>query len=140
MISVTMVESQVMQLLVQMVRLNGSHHEPAKGGLSAFDLKRALAMIESSSDDIPTLADMAKEVGVSRFHFGRAFKQSTGMTPHAFIAKRRLERSAEMLRSTNKSATTIAMECGFGSSSHFTIAFKRAFGVSPTGFRRKCRI
>ncbi|CAN7702640.1 AraC family transcriptional regulator [Mesorhizobium amorphae] len=139
-ISVTMVESQVMQLLVQMVRLNGSRHEPAKGGLSSFDLKRAVAMIESSPDEIPTLADLAKEVGVSRFHFGRAFKQSTGMTPHAFIAQRRLDRSADMLRSTNMSATAIAMECGFGSSSHFTIAFKRAFGVGPTEFRRRCRI
>lgn len=139
-ISVTMVESQAMQLLVQMVRRNGSHHEPAKGGLSSFDLKRAVAMIETPSDKIPTLAQLAKEVGVSRFHFGRAFKQSTGMTPHAFIARRRLERSADMLRSTKMSATEIAMECGFGSSSHFTIAFKRGFGVSPTEFRRRCRI
>lgn len=139
-ISVTMVESQAMQLLVQMIRLNGTHHEPAKGGLSSFDLKRAITMIESSPDDMPTLAELAKEVGVSRFHFSRAFKQSMGMTPHAFIAQRRLERSADMLRSTNKSATEIAMECGFSSSSHLTTAFKRAYGVNPTEFRRRCRI
>jgi AraC family transcriptional regulator len=139
-ISVTMVESQAMQLLVQMVRRNGHSHEPAKGGLSAFDLKRAIAMIESSSDETPTLADLAKEVGVSRFHFSRAFKQSTGMTPHVFIARRRLDHSADMLRSTNMSATEIALECGFGSSSHFTIAFKRAFGASPTEYRRRSRI
>ncbi|MGX8009035.1 helix-turn-helix domain-containing protein [Mesorhizobium sp. ORM8.1] len=139
-ISVTMVESQAMQLLVQMVRLNGSLHEPAKGGLSSFDLKRAVAMIEASPDEMPTLADLAKEVGVSRFHFSRAFKQSTGMTPHAFMAQRRLERSADMLRSTSSSATEIALECGFGSSSHFSIAFKRAFGVNPTEFRRRCKI
>jgi AraC-like DNA-binding protein len=139
-ISVTMVESQVAQLLVQMVRLNRSDHEPAKGGLSAFDLKRAVGMIESLPEDRPTLADLAKEVGISRFHFCRAFKQSTGMTPHAFIAQRRLAQSANMLRSTNLSATEIAMECGFGSSSHFAIAFKRAFGACPTEFRRRCRI
>ncbi|WP_250889186.1 AraC family transcriptional regulator [Mesorhizobium sp. dw_380] len=138
-ISVTLVESQAMHLLVHMVRRNGHYHEPAKGGLSSFDLKRAIAMIESS-DETPTLADLAKEVGVSRFHFSRAFKQSTGMTPHAFIARRRLDRSADMLRSTNMSATEIALECGFGSSSHFTVAFKRAFGASPTEFRRRSRI
>ncbi|WP_246707481.1 AraC family transcriptional regulator [Mesorhizobium sp. NZP2077] len=139
-ISATMVESQATQLLVQMFRLNGVHQEPVKGGLSSFDLKRAVGMIEALSDGRPTLADLAKEVGVSRFHFWRAFKQSTGMTPHAFIAQRRLEQSADMLRSTNLSATEIAMECGFGSSSHFTTAFKRAFGTCPTEFRRKCRI
>ncbi|WP_352912263.1 helix-turn-helix domain-containing protein, partial [Mesorhizobium sp. M1252] len=67
-------------------------------------------------------------------------RRRTYVVPHAFIAQRRLEQSADMLRSTNLSATEIAMECGFGSSSHFTTAFKRAFGVGPTEFRRKCRI
>ncbi|ESZ61605.1 transcriptional regulator [Mesorhizobium sp. L103C131B0] len=139
-ISATMVECQATQALGQMFRLNGFHQEPAKGGLSSFDLKRAVGMIEALSDGRPTLADLAKEIGVSRFHFWRAFKQSTGMTPHAFIAQRRLEQSADMLRSTNLSATEIAMECGFGSSSHFTTAFKRAFGAAPMEFRRNCRI
>lgn len=138
-ISATMVEGQVKQLLVQMVRLNGVYREPSKGGLSPFDLRRTLAMIESS-DGTPTLAAFAKELGISRFHFCRAFRQSTGKTPHAFIAQRRLERSAEMLRSTSLSATEIAMECGFGTPSHFTIAFRRAFGASPTEFRRRCRV
>ncbi|MEO5757844.1 MAG: AraC family transcriptional regulator, partial [Mesorhizobium sp.] len=139
-ISTTMVESQATQLFVQMLRLNGISHGSAKGGLSSFDLKRAVAMIESLSDGRPTLADLANEVGVSRFHFCRAFKQSTGMTPRAFIARHRLAQSADMLRSTNLSATEIALECGFASSSHFTIAFKRAFGACPTEFRRRCRI
>lgn len=139
-ISATMVESQAMQLLVQMFRLNGNYREQAKGGLSSFDLKRAVAMIESLPDARPSLADLAKEVGVSRFHFWRAFKQSTGMTPHAFIAQRRLEQSADLLRSTSLSATEIALASGFGSSSHFAVAFKRAFGTSPTEFRRKSRI
>ncbi len=138
-ISATMVESQVAQLFVQLVRLNRNSRQPAKGGLSAFDLKRVMAMIESLSDDRPTLADLARELGISRFHFSRAFKQSTGMTPHAFIARRRLEQSADMLRSTNLSATRIAMECGFSSSSHFTTAFRRAFGANPIEFRRKCK-
>ncbi|TIO84064.1 MAG: helix-turn-helix domain-containing protein [Mesorhizobium sp.] len=138
-ISATMVESQVAQLFVQLVRLNRNSRQPAKGGLSAFDLKRVMAMIESLSDDRLTLADLARELGISRFHFSRAFKQSTGMTPHAFIARRRLEQSADMLRSTNLSATRIAMECGFSSSSHLTTAFRRAFGANPIEFRRKCK-
>ncbi|WP_245442290.1 AraC family transcriptional regulator [Mesorhizobium hawassense] len=88
-ISATMVESLATQLLAQMVRLSGVYREQAKGGLSSFDLKRVIGMIEASPDGRPTLAALAKEVGVSRFHFWRAFKQSTGMTPHAFIAQRR---------------------------------------------------
>lgn len=138
-ISAMMVESQATQLFVQMVRSKRSKHQPVKGGLSAFDLKRVVAMIESLSSCRPTLADLAREVGISRFHFSRAFKQSTGMAPHAFIAQRRLEQSADMLRSTSLTTTEIAMDCGFGSSSHFAIAFKRAFGTSPIEFRRMCK-
>lgn len=137
-LSVTMVESQAMQLIVQMARMNGFPHNPAKGGLSSFDLKHILEIIETSNKT-PTLVDLANAVGLSRFHFWRAFKQSTGMTPYAYMAKQRLEKSSEMLRATNMSATEIAMACNFGSSSHFTTAFKRAFGVTPTEFRSLCR-
>ncbi|CDX39620.1 Transcriptional regulator, AraC family [Mesorhizobium plurifarium] len=137
--SAAMVESLAKQLLVQMVRLNGAY-EPLKGGLSPFDLKRAMEMIGSLSGETLTLSALAQELGVSRFHFCRAFKQSTGKTPHAFIAERRLEKSSGMLRSTSLSATEIALECGFGSSSHFAIAFRQSFGVSPTEFRRRCRL
>lgn len=137
-LSVTMVESQAMQLIVQMARMNGFPHNPAKGGLSSFDLKHTLEMIDTSNRT-PTLAELANAVGLSRFHFWRAFKQSTGMTPYAFMAKRRLEKSSEMLRTTTLSATQIALECNFGSSSHFTTAFKRAFGVTPTEFRNLCQ-
>ncbi|MBY5775484.1 helix-turn-helix transcriptional regulator [Rhizobium leguminosarum] len=139
-ISVTMVESQAAQLFVRLVRLNGLNQEAVRGGLSSFDLKRAIGMIETSGHQRLSLGDLAREIGVTRFHFCRAFKQSTGMTPHAFIVQRRLKRSSDMLRSTDLSATEIALECGFGSSSHFAIAFKRAFGTSPTEFRRSCRV
>ncbi len=139
-ISVAMVESQAAQLFVRLMRLNGIHQQPAKGGLSSFDIRRAVAMIDSPGEQRLSLGDLASEIGVNRFHFLRAFKKSMGMTPYAFMAQRRLQRSAEMLRSTDLTATEIALECGFGSSSHFAIAFKRAFGTSPTEFRRNCRI
>lgn len=139
-ISATMAESQATQLLAHMLRLNGTSGRKAKGGLSSFDLKRAIAMMEALADKGPTLTELAKEAGVSPYHFLRAFKTSTGMTPHAFMAKHRLEKSAGMLRSTSMTATEIAMECGFASSSHFTVAFKRAFGTCPKDFRRQSRI
>ncbi|SDN96061.1 helix-turn-helix domain-containing protein [Ensifer sp. YR511] len=134
--SSTMVESQATQLFVQLMRRHGIATERAKGGLSPFDLKRALAAMEAQVDGGPSITDLSRELGITPRHFLRAFKQSTGISPHAFMARRRLERSAEMLRFTNLSATEIALECGFGGSSNFTIAFKRGFGCSPTAFRR----
>ncbi|MCG7508634.1 helix-turn-helix transcriptional regulator [Mesorhizobium retamae] len=137
-LSVMMAESQAMQLLVQMTRLNGVPNETAKGGLSSFDLRHTVEMIETSAK-APTLPDLANEVGLSRFHYWRAFKQSMGVTPYAFMARRRLEKSSEMLLTTTLSATEIAMACNFSSSSHFSTAFKQAFGVTPTEYRRLYR-
>nr|WP_037072764.1 AraC family transcriptional regulator [Rhizobium sp. PDO1-076] len=138
-ISVIMVESQAAQLFVQLLRFNGLGLEPAKGGLSSFDLKRVVAIIESRGANPPSLDELAGEIGVSRRHFFRAFKQSTGKTPYTYVAEHRMQRAADLLRATDLSATEIALECGFASSSHFTVAFKRAFGASPSEFRRGLR-
>ncbi|PLP61364.1 AraC family transcriptional regulator [Mesorhizobium loti] len=138
-LSVTMAESQAMQLIVQMTRLNAVPGTVLKGGLSSFDLRHVLEMIEFS-DKPPTPTELANAVGLSRFHFWRAFKQSTGMTPYAYMAKRRLEKASVMLRTTTLSATEIAMACHFATPSHFTTVFKRDFGITPTEFRRLCRI
>ncbi|WEZ86045.1 helix-turn-helix transcriptional regulator (plasmid) [Rhizobium sp. 32-5/1] len=59
-----------------------------------------------------------------------------GEDPYTYVAEHRLQRAADLLRASNLSATEVALECGFASSSHFTVAFKRAFGASPTEFRR----
>lgn len=138
-ISVIMAESQAVQLFVQLLRLNGAGPEPAKGGLSPLNLKRITAIIESRSANPPSLGELAQEIGVSRRHFFRAFKQSTGKTPHSFVAEHRLNRAVDLLRATDLSATDIALGCGFASSSHFTFAFKQAFGTGPSEFRRRWR-
>ncbi|WP_245449081.1 AraC family transcriptional regulator [Phyllobacterium sophorae] len=138
-ISAAMAESQAVQLFVQLLRLNGVGLEPAKGGLSPLNLKRINAIIESRPANPPSLEELVREIGVSRRHFFRAFKQSTGKTPHSYVAEHRLKRAVDLLRATDLSATDIALECGFSSSSHFTVAFKQAFRTGPSEFRRRWR-
>jgi AraC-like DNA-binding protein len=138
-ISTMMVESQAIQMFVNLLRLQLLGFETAKGGLSGFDLRRIVTIIEDRLSDPPGLKELAGEVGLSRRQFFRAFKQSTGKTPHSYLLDHRLERAADFLRTTNRSATDIAFESGFGSSSHFTATFKKAFGVSPLEFRRTWR-
>lgn len=137
--SAVMVESQAIQMFVQMIRLNGLGLEPAKGGLSPFDLRRVIALIEARLANPPNLSELAGEVGVTKRHFCRAFKHSTGKTPFAYIAHIRLTRAIDLLRTTECSATEIAHACGFHSSSHFTHAFKQAHGAGPSEFRRRWR-
>lgn len=137
--SAIMVESQAVQMFIQIARLNGLGSEPAKGGLSPFALKRVVALIHARLVNPPNLDELAAEVGLSKRHFFRAFKQSTGKTPFSYVADIRLKLAVDLLRSTNRSATDIALECGFASSSHFAYAFKGVYGASPAEFRRRWR-
>ena len=139
-ISVVMAESQVIQLFVHLSRLNGADVTLTKGGLSPFDLKRVVGLIEERLANPPSLVEMATAIGVSRRHFCRAFKQSTGKAPYTYLADYRMKQAVAMLSGTELTATEIALACGFSSSSHFTFAFRRAFGVSPLEYRRGWRV
>ncbi|WP_246667064.1 helix-turn-helix transcriptional regulator [Agrobacterium sp. T29] len=138
-ISMVVAESQAVQIFAQLIRLNGAKPQIIKGGLSSFDLKRVVSIIEDSVSAPPSLEELAATIGLSRRHFFRAFKQSTGKTPHTYLSDYRLKCAVDLLRNANVSATEIALACGFSSSSHFTYAFKRLFGVSPLEYRRRWR-
>lgn len=138
--SAIMVESQATQLLAQIVRLSGLRDEIVKGGFSPYDLRRINELLHSRLTNPPTAQELARELGISRTHLFRAFRQSTGVTPYAFIADLRLQKAKEMLQQTDRTATEIALECGFASSSHFAFAFKRVHGTCPLEYRRRWRL
>lgn len=137
--SAIMVQSQAVQMLVQMIRLSGQPSRPVKGGLSPVELKRICRFMDANLSMPPTAEELAMEINLSRRHFFRAFKQSTGKTPFAYIAAQRLKRAMELLRTTDGSSTEIALECGYSSASHFAHAFKRVHGIGPLEYRRKWR-
>jgi AraC-like DNA-binding protein len=82
------------------------------------------------------LADL---VGVSRFHFTRAFKVSFGLPPHKYLLNLRLRKAADMLRDTHLPITDIALDVGFSCSSEFARAFKEAMEYTPREFRQMQR-
>ncbi|HZV82087.1 MAG TPA: helix-turn-helix transcriptional regulator, partial [Geobacteraceae bacterium] len=77
---------------------------------------------------------MAHEGGVSKYHFCREFKKSTGMTPMNYLARLRIKRSKEFLRK-NLPVSTIAMKVGFNDLSSFNRHFRKFVGLTPTEFR-----
>lgn len=110
--------------------------EPAMGGLSPHALRRAIERLRSGTDaDVSLAAD----AGLSRFHFCRAFKESTGLSPHAWLRQQRLERAMNMLRDTDASIELVAAELGYASQSAFAAAFKKLTGDTPTDWRRRIR-
>jgi len=113
--------------------------EPAMGGLSPHALRRAIERLRSGSDADVSLAALASDAGLSRFHFCRAFKESTGLSPHAWLRQQRLERAMNILRDTDASIELVATELGYASQTAFTAAFKKLTGDTPSDWRRRMR-
>jgi AraC family transcriptional regulator len=84
-----------------------------------------------------SLSELAALCGLSRSHFVRAFKQSTGMPPHRWLSMQRVERAKELLRRTKLPIAEIAVTCGFADQSHLTRVFSKAFGIGPGAWRRE---
>lgn len=83
-----------------------------------------------------TLDDMARDVGTSPFHLARLFRRRTGATVHRYLTHLRLRASLERLADGANDLTTLALELGFSSHSHFTDSFRREFGCAPSEARR----
>jgi AraC-like DNA-binding protein/mannose-6-phosphate isomerase-like protein (cupin superfamily) len=86
------------------------------------------------SSKIP-LNSLAQLCGLTRFQFIRRFQKQTGLAPHAWLMRLRLERACAQLANPNAAITDIANDVGFYDQSHFNRAFKQAFGVAPSSYR-----
>jgi AraC family transcriptional regulator len=108
---------------------------PEGGGLPRFKLRRAIEYIrENMAGDI-SFRDVAGHLQMSPHHFGRMFKQSTGQSPHNYIARCRIERAKTLLVESKWPISDVAFEVGYKSQSHFTVCFGRLAGVTPAAFR-----
>jgi AraC family transcriptional regulator len=106
------------------------------GGLAVWQTKRTVAYIEANLGSKLAIRDMADLVALSKSHFSRAFKQTLGSSPMAYVAVRRIERAKLMMTSTGQRLTDIAVACGFADQSHLNRYFRRVVGVSPGLWRR----
>ncbi len=113
--------------------------QPVMGGLAPKTLLRAIERLRSDSDADVSLAALASEAGLSRFHFCRAFKESTGLSPHVWLRQYRLEQAMTMLRDTDASVASVAAALGYASQTAFAAAFRRLTGDTPSDWRRRAR-
>jgi AraC family transcriptional regulator len=115
-------------------------HLPTRSHRTAILPQRKLRniqdLIESRLAADLTLQELAAEIGYSRAHFLRMFRATTGMTPHRYVLKRRVERARQLLEQVELSIAEVAFRCGFSSQAHLTVAFRNEFGVTPAEYRR----
>lgn len=112
---------------------------PTMGGLSPKVLSRAIERLRPDNDADVSLAALASDAGLSRFHFCRAFKKSTGLSPHAWLRQRRLDEAKNMLRDTDASVISVAVALGYSSQTAFAAAFRKLTGETPSNWRRRAR-
>ena len=108
----------------------------ARGGLAPWQLQRTRDFISANLAGDPSISQVADECGLSPSYFVRAFKQATGVPPHRWLTKQRVERAKELLREPARGLSDIAQLCGFVDQSHFTRVFSRSEGYSPGRWRR----
>ena len=124
-------------------RLLARHHVGSHGAgptsLTAQQLRRILAAVEDRIGLTIDLAALAEAAGVSRFHFLRCFRATTGMSPHQWVTQLRMERAKAMLAEGRLSILEIAGIVGFESQSHFGQVFRRHTGTTPRDWRMQAR-
>lgn len=110
-------------------------HDLPYEGLAPWQLRAVERRIEQTLGDRLRLQDLAAEARLSPRHFGRAFKRATGLSPHAFLTIRRLNRACRLMADTDASLAQIAGACGLSDQAHLTRLFRQHFQQTPSRWR-----
>lgn len=109
---------------------------PGERRLPSRNLQRAIVFIETHLNTDVSLDQVARQAGMSKFHFCRVFKRIMGLTFREFLARRRIARAVELLPDQDRSLTDIYLNVGFKEMSHFGRVFRKLTGQPPSHFRQ----
>ena len=103
-------------------------------------LCRARDLLREPREPSPSIAELAREVAISPFHFIRQFEAVFGVTPHQFRIQTRLDTAKHLLALGQHSVTDVCMEVGFSSLGSFSALFTQRIGEPPSAYRRRVRV
>ena len=112
-----------------------SARENTNGGLSGYRLRRVQEFIDANLEEDLSLAELAEVADLSQFHFARAFRRSTGLTPQQYLMQQRIERAKELLSHADLPIVEISLRTGFKNQSHFTTLFRKFTTFTPKLWR-----
>src|SRR5690606_35675768 len=110
---------------------------PFIGGLAPSTWRRINDFIHSHLHETLTVTQLAATAGLSPSHFARAFRQTTGQSPHQYIIGCRLTLARDLIVSTDMPLEKIARIAGFSSNSHMTATMRRMWYKTPTDLRNE---
>lgn len=120
------------KLLIMISKHSVEHIAPVVGAVN-----RAIDYINSNIFKDITIDEICTAIHISKYHFCRRFKESTGMTAMNYILKTRIVLAKNLLLSEKISVTDVSTRCGFSSVSYFCRVFKDETGISPLEFKKK---
>ena len=126
-------------LLRRLSRQGERHARASFGKIAGRGIARVVDYIEAGIDRDLRLTSLARVAAMSVYHFARCFKDTVGMSPHAYVLSRRVIRAREMLSRGECSLAHVALSCGFSSQAHFTTVFHRSLGMTPGEYRRSAQ-
>lgn len=98
-------------------------------------VRDAVKFMDSHYDDMVGQDELARRLGVSKFHLLRSFSKHVGLTPNDYLNRVRIERAVELLRTTELSIEHIAEQVGYSTGSYFIKVFFKLTGQTPGAFR-----
>jgi AraC family transcriptional regulator len=117
--------------------LPGTGRTKVAPALAKWRLVRVLTYVDANIGESISLTHLAAAAGLSRMCFARQFRAATGIRPHEYVLRKRIERAQRMLTETPDSLARIALSVGFQTQAHFTTVFKRIVGNTPRRWRRE---
>ncbi|MDT7681543.1 MAG: hypothetical protein QOG57_1853 [Pseudonocardiales bacterium] len=127
-------ESRLAELLGELVRRHASTPGPAPLRRGTTVAGPVMSRLADQMTSPPSLAEMAGELGLSRYQLVRAFREEVGMPPYAWLAQHRVAHAKRLLERGGRLAE-VATRLGFADQAHLTRWFRRVVGVTPGAFR-----
>ena len=112
----------------------------ASSDLPAYRLRRVTQYIQENLQQKLGLAELSALVHMSPYHFARLFKRSTGVPPHRFVVRCRIDRAQVLLAARTAPISEISRLVGFRTPSHFTTTFRRITGTTPSAYRSRAGV
>jgi AraC family transcriptional regulator len=113
--------------------------QPRRGGLTPVALRRVREFIAAHLRQGVRLEQLAAVAGLSCYHFARSFKLSTGLSPHAFVVRCRIEEAKRLLTGTTLPVAEVARRTGFNGPSQLSTRFRAMTEQTPSAYRQLAR-
>jgi AraC family transcriptional regulator len=133
-------ESLSVGVALHVCRTRGTRAPPAvgeRGKLSEWQWSRLNDLLTSELANDLSLSALAASASLSKPHFVRLFRNTTGMSPHRYVVQARVERARQLIQASTMPLVDIAAKVGFASQSHLSCVFQKTYGATPGNVRRQ---